>query len=150
MAQLQAPLAQLFAPPARGGGVAPVFTPARVAGIDAYSLRLTPALELDYAVFDHKLVIATSLDAIASARKNSKPLSDNQTLTAVSSEHQGQITSLVFLDLAELLRLAEQTGLDQSRAYLAIRDDLRKISAVGETSWAGQAMTTADLFFKIP
>src|SRR5205807_6655116 len=46
MAQLQAPLAQLFAPPARGGGVAPVFTPARVAGIDAYSLRLTPALEL--------------------------------------------------------------------------------------------------------
>jgi hypothetical protein len=150
MAQLQAPLAQLFAPPTKGGGVAPVFTPSRVAGVDAYSLRLTPALELDYAVFAHKLVIATSLDAIAAARQNRKPLSHNQALQALSSEHHGPVTSLVFVDLGQLLRLAELTGLDQSRTYLAIRDDLKKISAVGESSSAGHGKTIADLFFKIP
>jgi hypothetical protein len=149
LAQIQGPLAQLFAPPTRGGGVAPVFAQTRVAGVDAYSLRLTPAFELDYAVFDGKLVIATSLDAIAQVRQHKTPLTSNRAFQQAAGDHPGSVSSLVFLDLGQLLRLGELTGLGQSRTYLAIRDDLQKVSAVGESSSPGQGKTTADLFFKI-
>ncbi|HEV3229815.1 MAG TPA: DUF3352 domain-containing protein [Solirubrobacteraceae bacterium] len=149
LAQLQGPLAQLFAPPTRGGGVAPVFTQTRVAGVDAFSLRLTPAFELDYAVFDGKLVLSTSLDAIAQVRQHRTPLTSNPAFQQVAGDHPGEVSSLVFLDLGQLLRLGELTGLNQSRTYLAIRDDLQKVSAVGESSSPGQGKTTADLFFKI-
>jgi hypothetical protein len=149
LAQLQAPLAGLFVPPARGGGVAPVFTQTQVAGVDAFSLRLTPGLELDYAVFDHMLVVATNLDAIAQVRQRRSPLTVNPAFHQTLADRGGQVSSLVFLDLGQLLQLAELTGLNQSRTYLAIRDDLRKVSAVGESSSPGPGKTTADLFFKI-
>jgi hypothetical protein len=117
--------------------------------VDAYSLRLTPAFELDYAVFDGKLVIATSLDAIAQVRQHKTPLTSNRAFQQAAGDHPGSVSSLVFLDLGQLLRLGELTGLGQSRTYLAIRDDLQKVSAVGESSSPGQGKTTADLFFKI-
>ena len=43
--------------PASGPGQAPVFTDQQVDGITAHQLALAPGLELDYAVFDGKLVI---------------------------------------------------------------------------------------------
>ena len=69
LAELEAPLAQLFPLPASGPGQAPVFTDQQVDGITAHQLALAPGLEFDYAVFDGKVVIATSLAAIAAVRR---------------------------------------------------------------------------------
>jgi hypothetical protein len=60
------------------------------------------------------------------------------------------VGSVVFLDFSQLLRLGEQTGLNDSRSYQAVKADLAKVQAVGgSTSRAGD-LTTAELVFSIP
>jgi hypothetical protein len=149
-AQLQAPIARLFAPPGAGPGQAPVFTEESVAGVQAFRLRLSPTLELDYAVFGGRLVASTSLAGIAAARATPGRIGDLATFRAALAGRPGRVTALVFLDLNQLLSLAEQIGLDQDPRYLRVRDDLKRIHAVGFTSASGEADTTAELFLQIP
>jgi len=51
----------------------------------------------------------------------------------------GQVSSLLFLDFTELLRLGEQTGLGDSRAYQSVRDDLQSAERWGMV-----------VFFRVP
>lgn len=150
MAAIQVPLAQLFPPPAHGPGRAAVFTDRQVAGITAHQLALTPGLELDYAVFDHKLVIATSLGAIAGVRSDPHPLAGDPAYRATLSDRPSRLTSLLFLNFTQLLSLGEQTGLTSNATYKALRPDLQKIRAVGLSSTSGEADSTAELFLQIP
>jgi hypothetical protein len=60
------------------------------------------------------------------------------------------VSSLGFLDFSQLLELGEQTGLNDSRAYLAARDDLQKIRAVGISSSGDEEETTAEILLSIP
>ncbi|HEX2015237.1 MAG TPA: DUF3352 domain-containing protein [Solirubrobacteraceae bacterium] len=150
LASLQAPLAKAFAPPRSGPGQAPTFGQRRVAGIDVFSLRLSAAAELDYAVFAGRLVIATSPDVIDSVVHRSTSLAANPTYRAVIGDHPRRVSSLVFLDFSQLLALAEQTGLSSSPTYARIRDDLARIKAVGESSTGGQGQTNAELTLSIP
>ncbi len=52
MADLQAPLANLFAPPPEGGGLAPTFDEENLGGVDVFRLRLDAGIDLAYAVTD--------------------------------------------------------------------------------------------------
>jgi hypothetical protein len=60
------------------------------------------------------------------------------------------VTSLGFLDFSQLLELGEQTGLNDNRAYLAARDDLRRVAAVGFHSRVREGETTAEILLSIP
>jgi hypothetical protein len=60
------------------------------------------------------------------------------------------VGSLVFLDFNQLLRLGEQTGLDESREYQSVRDDLQRIRAVGSTAIPGTGESTAEILLQIP
>jgi hypothetical protein len=60
------------------------------------------------------------------------------------------VGSVGFLDFSQLLDLGEQTGLNDSRAYLAARDDLRKIRAVGVSSSGAEGETTSEIILSIP
>jgi hypothetical protein len=59
------------------------------------------------------------------------------------------MTSLLFLDLSQLLSLGEQTGLTTSAQFPALRADLKRIQAVGLESTSGEAESTAELFLQI-
>ena len=61
-----------------------------------------------------------------------------------------EVASLGFLDFSQLLELGEQTGLNDSRAYLAARDDLSRIRAVGVSSSGDEGETTAEILLSIP
>jgi hypothetical protein len=145
LAKLQLPLARLFAPPSTGAGQAPTFQDRDIGGVDAFQLRLTPTVELDYAVFDGKLVIATSLAGIRRIKDHMQSLTDDATFQSVLSGRPSKVTSLVFLDFGQLLSLSERTGLGQDPAYLAVRNDLHRIRAVGVATSAGKDETTAEI-----
>jgi hypothetical protein len=148
MAALQTPFAQLFGP--RGPGVAPVFTDHQVGGITVHQLTPTRGLELDYAVFDQKLVIATSLGAIAALRTHAHALTGEPAYRAALATGPDRVTSVLFLDFSQLLSLGEQTGLTRSAQYQALRPDLEKVRAVGLSSTSGETDSTAELFLQIP
>jgi hypothetical protein len=145
LAKLQLPLARLFAPPSTGAGQAPTFQDRDIGGVDAFQLRLTPTVELDYAVFDGKLVIATSLAGIRRIKEHKQSLTDDAAFQSVLSSRPSTVTSLVFLDFGQLLSLSERTGLGQDPAYLAVRDDLHRVRAVGVATSAGKDETTAEI-----
>jgi hypothetical protein len=149
LAALQAPLAQLFPPPRTGPGQAPVFNDRQVAGIIAHQLVLAPGLEFDYAVFDGKLVVSTSLGGIAGVRSHDRALSDDKAYRATLGQRPERVTSLLFLDFNQLLSLGEQTGLTRSARFRALRPDLDKVRAIGLSSTSGEAESTAELFLQI-
>jgi hypothetical protein len=60
------------------------------------------------------------------------------------------VTSVVFLDFSQLLRLGEQTGLNDSRAYLAVKADLAKVRSVGASSTGSGEDTTTEIRISIP
>jgi hypothetical protein len=145
LAKLQLPLARLFAPPSTGAGQAPTFQDRDIGGVHAFQLRLTPTVELDYAVFDGKLAIATSLAGIRRIKDHKQSLTDDSAFQSVLSSRPSTVTSLVFLDFGQLLSLSERTGLGQDPAYLAVRDDLHRVRAVGMATSAGKDETTAEI-----
>ena len=146
LARLQGPVAKLL----RRGGTTPAFRQTRLGGTTVYSLTLASALELDYAVVGGKLVLSTSLDGIRAVQSGSGSLSDAPAFKATLGDRPKKVTSVVFLDLNQLLTLAEQTGLNSSPAYARVRDDLRRIQAVGAETSGGEGDTTAELRFQIP
>jgi uncharacterized protein DUF3352 len=145
LARLQSPVIQAFAPPAAGSGQAPVFEQRAIAGTQVFRLRLGPGVELDYAVFDGKVVISTALAAIADVRRSSASLSDSDAFETTLGDHPRRVTSLVFLDFAALLGLLERSNLATTPAYQAIRADLHRIRAVGAATRGGRADSTTDV-----
>jgi hypothetical protein len=60
------------------------------------------------------------------------------------------VTSLLYLDLNQLLRLDEQTGLIKGARFLAVKPDFERIRAIGLDSTSGEFESTAELFLQIP
>jgi hypothetical protein len=150
LASLQGPLAQLFPPPASGPGQAPEFSDVPVDGITVHRFVLAPGLELDYAVFRGLVVLATGLPAITGIVHSTRALDSEPLYQAALGERPGQVTSLLFLDFSQLLRLGEQTGLVHGRRATALLPDLERIRSIGLASTRGEADTNAELFLQIP
>jgi hypothetical protein len=150
LAQLEAPLAQLFPPPSSGPGAVTEFNAVPVAGVTVHQLLLAPGLQLDYAVFRGLVAVSTSLQAIGALARHTQALTDDPAYRATLGTRPSQVTSLVFLDFSQLLSLAEQTGLTRSARVKALTPDLDKIRAIGLASTRGEADTTAELSLQIP
>jgi hypothetical protein len=142
LAQLETPIARLLSKKAR-------FRTTNVAGQSVHVLK-TPGLTLAYAVFGGKLVISTGTAGIAGAARGGARLDKQDTFKAVSGDTPSRVSSLLFLDFTELLRLGEQTGLGASRAYQSVRDDLQKVRAVGAWSSGTGDESTAEINLSIP
>jgi hypothetical protein len=145
--RLQDPLVKLLTPK---GEQAPRWRSDDVGdGVRAQTLATPTGAEVSYAVFEGRLVLGTGPDAIRRIKDADDDLGDNEAFEDVSKERRDQVTSLGFLDFTQLLELGEQTGLNDSRAYLAARDDLRRITAVGVSSHATEGETTAEILLSI-
>ncbi len=149
-AQLEVPLERLLASTGIAAGQVSVFNQVTVAGIAAHQLVLAPGLQLDYAVFDGDLVLATSLDGIAAVAHHATPILDEPAYGATLGDRPSRVTSLLFLDLNQLLSLGEQTGLMTGARFRALKPDLERVHAIGLDSTSGEAETTAELFLQIP
>ena len=150
LASMEVPLAQLFAAPASGPGQAPEFNDIQVDGVTAHQLSLTPGLQLDYAVFDGLVVVSTSRDGIAAVVSHQRAIAADPEFRATLATRPQRVSSLLFLDLSQLLSLGEQTGLTPSGRFRALTPDLERVRGVGMDSTSGEADTTAELFLQIP
>jgi hypothetical protein len=150
-AKLQVPLARLLAPPNASAAAVPTWQERDLGdGVQAFQLRIATGVELDYAVFDGKLVVSTSLDGVRAVKDDKKRLPDDGSFKATLGDRPDQVTSLVFLNFSQLLALGERTGLADSRAYLSVRDDLRKVKAVGASATGSGGESTTKVFIQIP
>jgi Protein of unknown function (DUF3352) len=150
LANLQAPIIQLFQPQSAQPGQAPTFGERDIGGgTHAFSLDLAPGVQLNYAVFDGKLVISTNLQGVRAVKRGGGALADDGAYQSTLGQHPSRVTSLVFLDFSQLLGLGERTGLNASRTYLAARNDLRRIQALGASSSGSSAESTTELRLRI-
>lgn len=149
LARAQGPLIEYFSSRA-SAGAAPSFSATRVSGITVYRLRISTSFEIDYAVFGGRLVLATDPGAISAVLHTGTHVADQAAFRAVASRGRGPVTSLLFLDLKKLLDFGERTGLAQDPRYIALRRDLRRITAVGLRSTYGENDSTAEISLQIP
>jgi hypothetical protein len=143
LAAAQAPLARLLRAP---GAKLPAWH--RRGGV--VQLRPPGGIELDYGVFGGKVVVSTQAAGVDAVRRAKAPLSGTAEWSKAIGKSPTGVTSLVFLDLTQLLGLAEQSGLSGDRTYLSVRDDLRMVRAVGARTASEGDESTAELFLLIP
>jgi hypothetical protein len=148
LSQVRGAVAELLVPEdAEAGGQVPTFEERRVGKVTAYALTLGPGVELLYAVFDGRLVVSTSVSGVRRAAQGGDSLREAGRFAA---EIPDRAEALVFLDLAQLLTLGDQAGLDISTAIAAVRDDLVRVRTVSVVAEREGPDTTAELFLEIP
>lgn len=146
--RLQEPLAKLLTV---RGEAAPTWRTQDVGDrVTATTLTFPNGTQLSYAIVRGRLIFATGLDALQKVARTNGGLARSERLDEMGESRPGEVTSLGLLDFSQLLELGEQTGLSESRAYLAARDDLRKIRAVGVRSHGDEGETTAEILLSIP
>jgi hypothetical protein len=149
LARLQPLLARLVQRPAATGQV-PTFRPLQVAGINAASLRVTPSLELTYAIFDGRAVVSTSPGGIRRVKLARSRLLDNDLFAPGMRGRFDGASSLLFLDLEQLLALGEQAGLGEAAGFQALESDLAAVRAVSAVTRRRAATRTAEIFIEVP
>jgi Protein of unknown function (DUF3352) len=146
--RLQAPLLRLLTP---RGEAPPEWSAQDLGdGVRAWTLATPAGAEISYAVLEGRLVLGTGVDSIRRIKDAGDTLADSERFERVTEGSPDEVTSLGFLDFSQLLELGEQTGLNDSRDYLAARDDLQRIRAVGLSSRGDEGETTAEILLSIP
>lgn len=149
LASIEPSVAALFAPSGAGAGQAPLFTQRLIDGVTVHRLQLAPGLELDYAVFGRLIAVSTGSAAIAALAAPHRPLADDPRYRSVGGSGAGPVSSLLFLDLSQLIRLGAETGL-LGGASNALASEMARIRSIGVRSTGGKNETTAELSFTIP
>ncbi len=145
LAQLEAPLAQLFSTPGKSQSSVPVFNDRQLAGVTVHQLQLATGFQLDYAVFHGLVVISTSLAGIQDVAQQTRPLSRDPAFTSVLGSAPRRLTSLVFASLASLIGATQQTGVTTGSLSARLTPDLQRITGVGLTSTRGASDSTTQV-----
>jgi hypothetical protein len=130
LAKLQAPLARALAP-GETTGQAPVFEEEEIDGVETRSVRLSPAVNLTFAVFEGKVVVSTDPAGVSQVRSGPGGLQDSEIFGRATEEFPEEPALLVYLNLRELLALAEREGLGADPAYAVFADEIRQLEAAG-------------------
>jgi hypothetical protein len=145
MARLQGPLVAALAP-ARTGQ-APGFDAERLDGVVMRRLRLSAALDLAYAVFDGKLVVATNPAGVRQAVEGTDSLAGTDAYKAATGAAPAGASALVFLNLEGLVRRAGPLGLDQIVRGFA--EDVSKLRALAVNVRSDENSLQTTLFLDI-
>ncbi len=149
LAGLEGPLTQLFTP-ASGPGQVPQVTQAAVAGVPVREVPLEPGFDLDYTVAHGLVVISTGLPGVGEVLKHPEAMDATASFSSAVADDPSRVTSLVFFDLSQLLRLGEQTGFIGSARQATLPPAAENIHAVGLESWRGADETTTKIQLQIP
>ncbi|MBJ7520728.1 MAG: DUF3352 domain-containing protein [Solirubrobacteraceae bacterium] len=101
-------------------------------------------------VVDGRVIVSTSAAGLSAAKDPDPPLSESEIFQKAVGDSDIGVSSLLFLDFTQLLRLGEQTGLRDNREYLAVAPDLERVRAVGVSSTSEEGASNAEIFFLIP
>ncbi len=127
LAALQGPLADAGSRDVQ----APVFDRREIDGVEAHSLRLSPTVELTYAVFGGLVAIATAPDAVAELASGEGGLDDSDLYKRATDGFDDELSLLGYLDLRSLVATAELLGLAEDPLYATFAADFRRLDALG-------------------
>jgi Protein of unknown function (DUF3352) len=145
MARLQAPLIAALKP-ARTGQ-APSFGAKRLGDTVVRIVRLTPAVDLAYAIFDGKLAVSTSLAGVREAVQGSGGIGAGDSFQTATSAASGGVSALVFLNLEALVRSVKPLGLEQIVGGFSA--DIARLKALGLTVNSDDEDLKTTLFLQI-
>lgn len=129
LASLQGPLAAAVDP---GSGLqAPVFSERELAGVEARSVRLSPVVELTYAVFDGLAALATDPAGIERLGGGDGGLDQAALFERATEDFEDEVSLLAFLDLDRLVEVGEGLGLAEDPVYAAFAGEFRRLDAFG-------------------
>lgn len=129
LARLQRPIAKALDPDL--SLQAPVFDEQRIEGVEAQSLRVSPAVQLTYAVVDGRLVVSTDPAGVRQVLSDDSGLEGSDRFEAATEGLPDDVAAFGYLNLDGLLQLAEQAGLGADPAYATFGEELRRLEAVG-------------------
>jgi hypothetical protein len=129
LADLQVPISKALDP--GESGQAPVFEGEEVEGVSARSMRVSPTVNLTYALFDGKLVVATDPAGVRQVKSGSRSLDDADAYRSATEGFPDELSALLYLNLADLITLAEQEGLAADPAYALFAPEVRELEAMG-------------------
>ncbi len=146
MARLEGPILRSLKGSAPGQVLR--FEDHEVDGVTARSVRVSPAVDLSYAIFDGKLVISTDPAGIAQVKAGGG-LAGTAAYRRATHELPDEVSALVFLNLDQLLELANRAGLVEDPVYASLSDDISNIQALGLAVNGGGDQLRSELFLSI-
>jgi len=144
LADLQVPISEALDP--GEGGQAPVFEGTEIEGLQARSLRISPTVNLTYATFDDKLVVATDPAGVKQIKAGDSSLDDADGYERATDGFADELSALLlYFNVGDLLALAEQEGLGADPAYALFAQEIRKLEGMGLAVESDEDLIEADL-----
>jgi hypothetical protein len=146
LAALQGPLLRALS--SRGSQV-PSFRTREVDGVPVHSVQVSPSIDLSYAIFDGKLVISTQPQGISQVRSSGDDLAGTDAFEDATTRLPDRVSALVFLNLDEVLGLAQQAGLAENPLYASLSEDISRIGSLGLAVRGSDDQLQSELFLAI-
>ena len=113
-----------------GASRAPSFISSDVDGVTVHSVQLSQSVNLSYALFDGKLVVSTQPEGIAQVRSGGDNLAGTGAYQAATDPLPDRMSALVFLNLDEVLGLAQEAGLAEDPLYASLSEDISHVQSL--------------------
>jgi hypothetical protein len=146
LASLQGPLLRALS---SGGPQVPSFRTREVDGVPVHSVQVSPSIDLSYAIFDGKLVISTQPQGISQVRSSGDDLAGTDAFEDATNRLPDRVSALVFLNLDEILGLAQQAGLAENPLYASLSEDISRIGSLGLAVRGSDDELQSELFLAI-
>jgi hypothetical protein len=146
LAALQQPLVRSLS---TGGARVARFQTREVDGVAVHSVQASPAVELSYAIFDGKLVVSTRPEGISQVRSSGDNLAGTNDFEDAADRLPDRVSALVFLNLEEVLGLAQQAGLAENPLYASLSEDISRVGSLGLAVRGGEDELRSELFLAI-
>jgi hypothetical protein len=125
MARLQGPIAEALK---ESDVQAPVFKSDEIEGVQAQSLRISPTVNLTYAIIESLLVVATDPLGVEEVAAGEGGLDETDRFESTTEELRDSDPSLLaYLNVGELLSLGEREGLSDDPAYATFAEEARRL-----------------------
>jgi uncharacterized protein DUF3352 len=147
LASLQGPIIRSLG---TGGRQVPRFQSREVDGVTVHSLQISPNVNLSYALFDGMLVVSTQPEGIAQVRSSGDNLAGTGAYQDATNSLPDDVSALVFLNLDEVLGLAQQAGLAEDPLYASLSEDISHIQSLGLAVRGSHDELRSELFLSIP
>jgi hypothetical protein len=146
LASLQGPLLRALS---TGGPQVPSFQTREVDGVPVHSVQVSPSVDLSYAIFDGKLVISTQPQGISQVRSSGDNLAGTGAFEDATNRLPDRVSALVFLNLDEVLGLAQQAGLAENPLYASLSEDISRVGSLGLAVRGSDDELQSELFLAI-
>ncbi len=146
LASLQQPILRAVG---TGGPQVPQFQSREIDGVAVHSVQISPTVDLSYAIFDGKLVISTQPEGISQVRSSGDNLAGAGAYQAATDRLPDRVSALVFLNLNEVLGLAQQAGLAEDPLYASLSEDISHVQSLGLAVRGSDEELRSELFLAI-